>query len=214
MIRTMNIGIFDTGLGGQLVARKLRKLLPEHSYIVVNDLENAPYGNKSQPEIMNLTFRAIQPIIDCDIIVIACNTATAAAIDSLRKKYPNKHFVGFEPMIKPAAQISKTSHITLLATRATKNSKRLNSLIHLHAKDLTIDMPDADTWAKSIDEGLADLIDLAEVASSVDSDSDVIILGCTHYIALEEKLKRLFPDCQVIEPTDAVSRQVKKTLSA
>ena len=102
----MRIGIFDTGHGGVLVAQRLRKLLPQHDYLVADDKEWMPYGNRSPMAIAHLTDKAIQPLLanKCDVIVLACNTATAAAIDYLRQRYPDQQFVGYEPMVKPAAK--------------------------------------------------------------------------------------------------------------
>lgn len=129
----MKIGIFDTGTGGKLVAKRLKKLLPQHSYITAIDREHAPYGNRLPEEIITLTDAAIQPLLSCDIIVIACNTATTNAIGSLRQRYTDVCFMGFEPMIKSAVILTKSHHITMLATNATKHSQRLRALISEYA---------------------------------------------------------------------------------
>ena len=132
----MKIGIFDTGTGGKLVAKRLKKLLPQHSYITAIDREHAPYGNRSPEEIITLTDAAIQPLLSCDIIVLACNTATTNAIGSLRQRYTDVCFMGFEPMIKSAVILTKSHHITMLATNATKHSQRLRALISEYATGL------------------------------------------------------------------------------
>lgn len=204
----MKIGIFDTGTGGKLVAKRLKKLLPQHLYITAIDREHAPYGNRSPEEIIALTDAAIQPILSCDIIVIACNTATTNAISSLRQRYPDVCFIGFEPMIKPAATLTKSRHVTLLATNATKHSQRLLALISEYATGVRIDTPDTRAWAQMIDQGLADDIPLNEVSASVVEGSDVIILGCTHYLALEERLRHQFPHCLIIEPTANIAKRI------
>lgn len=208
----MNIGVFDSGSGGRFVADKLRRLLPYHSYIVVDDAKNAPYGERSSDDIRNLTQVAIQPLIQsCPLIVIACNTATVSAIDLLRKQYPSTIFVGFEPMIKPAAKTSASGHITLLATRATAYSSRTNQLIKLYARDHIVDIPDTSGWASLIDHGSIDDINLHEVERSVnENNSDVIIIGCTHYIALQPRLEKL--GATVLEPTDAIVQRIKKLI--
>lgn len=204
----MKIGIFDTGTGGELVAKRLKKLLPQHSYITAIDREHAPYGNRSPEEIIMLTNAAIQPLLSCDIIVLACNTATTIAIQPLRQHYPSVRFVGFEPMVKPAAALTKSRHITLLATNATKQSQRLRALIDQYASDVHIDTPDTSTWAYMIDQGLTSDIVLNEVATSVAHGSDIIILGCTHYLALEERLRHQFPHCLIIEPTANIAKRI------
>lgn len=204
----MKIGIFDTGTGGKLVAKRLEKLLPQHLYITAIDREHAPYGNRSLEEIIALTDAAIQPLLSCDIIVIACNTATTNAISSLRQRYPDVCFIGFEPMIKSAAALTKSYHITLLATNATKHSQRLRALISEYATGVRIDTPDTRAWAQMIDQGLADDIILDEVSTSVADGSDVIVLGCTHYLALKRRLQRLFPQCRILEPTAIIAKRI------
>lgn len=210
----MKLGIFDSGRGGELVARKLRDLLPEYEYIVVNDLEHAPYGERSYEEIQELTEAAIQPLLTCSIIVIACNTATAGAVDYLRKKYPDKIFVGFEPMIKPAANATESKHVTLLATQATAYSPRTEQLIADYAPNIVIDRPTTFGWAKAVDENTTQDISFSGVEKSVANGSDTIIIGCTHYIALVPRLTKQFPQLTILEPTEAVANQISKVISS
>ena len=201
----MKIGIFDTGTGGELVAKRLKELLPQHSYIMAIDREHAPYGNRSPEEIIALTNAAIQPLLSCDIIILACNTATTNALKQLQQLYPDVRFIGFEPMIKSAAASTRSHRITLLATNATKQSQRLRTLISDYASDIRIDAPDTRAWAR---KGLAGDIALDEVSASVAGSSDVIILGCTHYLALEKQLQSLFPYCRILEPTASIAKQI------
>lgn len=204
----MKIGVFDTGTGGELVAKRLKKLLPQHSYITAIDREHAPYGNRSSEEIITLTNTAIQPLLSCSIIILACNTATTIAIQPLRQRYSDVRFIGFEPMIKPAATLTKSRHITLLATNATKHSQRLRALISEYATGVRIDTPDTRAWAQMIDQGLADDIVPDEVSASVADGSDVIVLGCTHYLAIKRRLQRLFPQCRILEPTAIIAKRI------
>lgn len=204
----MKIGIFDTGTSGELVAKRLKELLPQHSYIMAIDREHAPYGNRSPEEIIALTNAAIQPLLSCDIIILACNTATTNALKQLQQLYPDVRFIGFEPMIKSAAASTRSHRITLLATNATKQSQRLRTLISDYASDIRIDAPDTRAWARMIDQGLAGDIALDEVSASVAGGSDVIILGCTHYLALEKQLQSLFPYCRILEPTASIAKQI------
>lgn len=206
------IGVFDTGAGGRLVASRLKKLLPNCDFLVVDDAANAPYGNRSESEIICLVDAAIQPLLDCKYIIIACNTATVAAIKSLRQKYPNHIFIGFEPMIKPAVAVSKNKHIILLATDSTKRSLRLSELIGLYAPDFQIDTPNTRDWAKKIDANMANEISFDEVAASVAGGSDVIIIGCTHYLALVEHLRARFEDVAILEPAKAVAKYLEKII--
>ena len=208
----MKIGVFDSGRGGEFIAEGLRKLLPEHEFIVVNDREHVPYGSREDNEIIELTTKAIQPLLEarCPIIVIACNTATMAAIISLRVQFPRTKFVGIEPMVKPAATISKTHHATVLATPLTLKSNRYQHLLREYASELTIDQPNAAGWAAAIESGKADTISFDEVAESVASGSDTLILACTHYITLKNRLQARFPGVNILEPTEAIARQVMR----
>lgn len=188
---------------------KLQNLLPHHTYSTINDSNHAPYGERGYDDIRQLTIRAIQPILNHDLVVLACNTATAAAIDYLRITYPNKTFVGFEPMIKPASSVSKTKHITLLATQATAHSKRTKQLVDSYAPDFKIDYINTYNWAHMIDTERVDSIDLKDVEDSVSSGSDTLIIGCTHYIALIPRLSEMFPNLNILEPTEAVARRIE-----
>lgn len=208
----MKIGVFDSGRGGEFIAEGLQKLLPEHEFIVVNDREHVPYGSRDDSEIIELTTKAIQPLLEvhCPIIIIACNTATMAAITTLREQFPKVKFVGIEPMVKPAAAISQTHHATVLATPLTLKSERYQHLLHEYAGKLVIDQPNAAGWAAAIEHGEAEAISFDEVAESVASGSDTLILACTHYITLKNRLQARFPGVTILEPTEAIARQVTR----
>lgn len=208
----MKIGIFDSGRGGEFIAEGLQKLLPEHEFIVVNDREHVPYGSRKDSEIIELTTKAIQPLLEayCPIIVIACNTATMAAIVSLRTQFPAVKFVGIEPMVKPAAAISHAHHATVLATPLTLKSSRYQHLLREYGSELIIDQPNAAGWAAAIERGEADTVSFDEVATSVANGSDTLILACTHYITLKSRLQAHFPGINILEPTEAISRQITR----
>ena len=208
----MKIGVFDSGRGGEFIAEGLQKLLPEHEFIVVNDRKHVPYGSREDSKIIELTTKAIQPLLDaaCPIIVIACNTATMAAITTLRELFPRVKFVGIEPMVKPAAEVSATRHATVLATPLTLKSNRYQHLLREYGSELTIDQPNAAGWAAAIEHGEADKISFEEVAASVANGSDTLILACTHYITLKSRLHSRFPSVNILEPTEAIARQVTR----
>lgn len=208
----MKIGVFDSGRGGEFIVAGLQKLLLNHEFIVVNDHEHVPYGSREDAEIIALTSNAIQPLIDagCPIIVIACNTATMAAIAALRSKFPTVRFVGTEPMIKPAGALSKSRRVTVLATPLTLQSERYKHLVREYATDLTIDQPSASGWAAAIEADRVDSISFGKVAESVASGSDTIILACTHYLVLENALQRLFPQTTILEPTEPIAKQITR----
>jgi glutamate racemase len=208
----MKIGIFDSGRGGEFIAEGLRNLLPEHEFIVVNDREHVPYGSREDSEIIELTTKAIQPLLEarCPIVVIACNTATMAAISTLRELSPRVKFIGIEPMVKPAAEISATHHATVLATPLTLKSNRYQHLLREYGSELTIDQPNAAGWAAAIEHDKANTISFDEVTASVASGSDTLILACTHYITLKNRLQTRFPGINILEPTEAIARQITR----
>ena len=109
----MKIGVFDSGIGGKAIANAMHLEFPDAEIHVIDDRKNLPYGNKSAGEIIRLTDLAIQPLLSdkCDVIIIACNSATTAAIDTLRERYPAQFFIGIEPMIKTAAKKIGRAHV-------------------------------------------------------------------------------------------------------
>ena len=206
----MNIGVFDSGRGGEFIAEGLKKLLPEHEYIVVNDREHVPYGSRTTGEVTALTDSAIQPLLDasCEIIVIACNTATMAAITTLRATYPATKFVGIEPMLKPAAAMSQTAHIAVLATPLTLQSKRYRQLVADYTNGVKVSEPNTAGWATAIEHNTPSQISFVELQELITAGCDILVLACTHYLALHSLLAHEFPHVQVLEPTEAIARQV------
>lgn len=209
----MNIGVFDSGRGGGFIAQRLRQLLPEHRYIVANDSEHVPYGTRSQAEILQLTDQAIQPLItQCTIIVIACNTITTTAIRTLRTRYPHIQFIGLEPMLKPASGLTRTGHIIVLGTPATLHSQRYHELKKLYIGTLTVDEPATGNWPRLIEDGHEQAIDLDVVSKSIKDGADIVVLACTHYLALIPRLQHI-PDVTILEPSEAIARRIQQLLA-
>lgn len=213
----MKLGIFDSGIGGEAIAASLRLSFPEAEIVVVNDKENVPYGDKTQSEVYTLTNAAIQPLLEitCDVIILACNTATAIAIEQLRTAYPNQKFIGIEPMIKPAAQQTKTNIVAVCATPATLASRRYNQLVQRYGSHLQILEPDCSEWAYLIENNL---INRSHIEATIDDicerGADVIVLGCTHYHWIKNLITEVAADRAVIlEPSDAIGRRVQKLLN-
>jgi glutamate racemase len=214
----MKLGIFDSGIGGDAIAASLRVSLPRAQIITVNDRKNVPYGNKTPGEVIELTKAAIQPLLasSCDIIILACNTASAIAIETLRAHYPQQKFIGIEPMIKPAAHLTKTKVIAVCATPATLASPRYHDLVARYGAHLTILEPDCSTWAYMIEN---DQVNHQEIERVIDDmchkGADVIVLGCTHYHWIKEVIVQLANgQATVIEPSEAIGRQVQRLLGS
>lgn len=213
----MKLGIFDSGIGGEAVAAALRITFPHAEILTINDRKNVPYGDKSPAQVVTLTDTAIQPLLtaQCDVIILACNTATALAIKTLRDRYPEQLFIGIEPMIKTAATITTSSIIGVCATPATLGSERYKTLISTHARHLEILEPDCSEWAYLIENNTINRSHVeATIAELCDRGADVIVLGCTHYHWIKELITELAAGrAQIIEPSEAIGRRVRTLLS-
>ena len=216
------IGIFDSGSGGLSVYREIVKLLPEERYTYFADNAHCPYGEKTA-EYIRERGRAITEILlgmGADIIVVACNTATAAAISTLRAEYPGIPFIGMEPAVKPAALGTKSGVIGILATAGTlKGSKYLKTKGRFE-DDVRI--------VEHVGEGFVELVEngilegpvayetvRASLQPLLDQGADRIVLGCTHYPFLRPVIEAIAgPDVQVIDPAPAVARQTVRILEA
>ncbi len=212
----MKIGVFDSGIGGEKVAYDLQVHFPDAKIITVSDREHLPYGSKSEAEITALTHAAIQPLLSeqCDTIVIACNTATSVALTSLRLTYPEQKFIGIEPMIKPAATMTKTGVICVCATPATLASERYSNLKNTFATDITVIEPNCSTWASLIEtSSLDEELVRQQIIDCLDRDSDIIILGCTHYHWIKELIESIAKDrAIVLEPTSAIAARISSLI--
>ena len=212
----MKLGVFDSGIGGEAVAKALQETFPDAIMLVVNDKSNVPYGDKTPTEVITLTDVAIQPLLaaSCDVIILACNTATAAAIETLRAKYPNQKFIGIEPMIKTAASLTKTNTIAVCATPATLSSTRYNNLVAKYGTHLDIIEPDCSTWAYMIENNQLNHQIIKETVTNLcNRGADVIVLGCTHYHWIKDTIIDYTNGrATVIEPSEAIGRQVQQLL--
>ena len=213
----MKLGVFDSGIGGKAVARDLQVNFPDADVLYVDDHEHVPYGTKTRDKIFELTNAAIQPLLsaECDVIVLACNTATAAAIESLRALYPEQKFIGLEPMVKTASQLTKSGVVTICATPYTLQSDRYTNLKSRFAQNTTIFEPDCSDWASMIEHNAIDDTKIEQVVNqALQNDSDVIVLACTHYHWIKQRISELAGSgVTVIDPSEAIVRRVKQLLS-
>lgn len=213
----MKLGVFDSGIGGEAVAAALARQFPEATVLTANDKANVPYGSKSPATVVHLTDAAIQPLLaaDCDVIVLACNTATALAIETLRTTYPQQKFIGIEPMIKTAAARSRTHTIAVCATPATLVSDRYSALVRRYGAHLDIIEPDCSQWAYMIENNQ---LNQSHVAHTIDDacqrGADVIVLGCTHYHWIKDLISQIANGrAEVLEPSEAIGRRVQQLLA-
>ncbi len=218
------IGIFDSGVGGLSVLREIRKVLPGEECVYYADTANCPYGSKTRAFIIGRAVAITQLLLDrgCDIIVVACNTATAAAIATLRARFPVR-FVGIEPAVKPAALTSRTGTIGVLATASTLSSAKYRKMKEIYGDKVAI--------AEGVGQGFVELVAAGELTGPraeavvraslgplLEAGADRIALGCTHYPFLLPTLEKVaaayaVPDIRVIDPAVAVARQLAKVLA-
>ncbi|WP_313806570.1 glutamate racemase [Flavobacterium sp.] len=212
------IGIFDSGIGGTSIWKEIHKLLPHENTIYLADSKNAPYGQKSKEEIIALSIKNSEILIEkgCKMIVVACNTATTNAIKELRNRF-DIPFIGIEPAIKPAAHLSETETIGILATKGTINSELFNRAVETYS-DVKI--------VEQIGYGLVQLIEDGKMVSDemtqllkeylepmVEANIDYLVLGCTHYPYLIPQIKKIIPKhIKIIDSGEAVAKQTKKVL--
>ena len=212
------IGVFDSGVGGLAVLSRIHARLPGADTIYFADQAHAPYGSGS-PEFIVDRARSITETLasrGAEVIVVACNTATAAAIDTLRAEYNGLTFVGMEPAVKPAAAMTESNVIGVLATEGTLSADRYQTLASEHSDGITIVHRIGEGLAMDVERGAentsATLAKLEEHAAAFSrAGADVVVLGCTHYSFLARQLwdvsGRQFI---VIDPADAVARQVER----
>ena len=215
-----SIGIFDSGSGGLSVYRELVKLLPGERYLYYSDNAHCPYGEKTV-EYIRERAHVITDILlgmGADIIVVACNTATAAAIACLRADYPEVPFIGMEPAVKPAALGTQSGVIGVLATAGTlKGSKYLHTRGQ-YEDTVRIVEHVGEGFVELVENGILDGPEAEKTVSKslqplLDQGADIIVLGCTHYPFLQPVVERLAgPGVRVIDPAPAVARQTLHVL--
>lgn len=208
----MKLGVFDSGIGGEAVAASLRVAFPDAHIVTVNDRGNVPYGDKPPAQVRRITELALRPLLDgtCDVIILACNTATAFAIEYLRAQYPSQQFIGIEPMIKPAAALTRTGIIAVCATPGTLASARYARLVQRYGSSLRILTPDCHEWAYWIEHNQLHRQHIADTINMVCAQgADVIVLGCTHYHWIKELITELAAGrAVVLEPSEAIGDRV------
>jgi len=211
------IGIFDSGIGGISILKKINKILPNENIIYLADNKNCPYGNKSISNIIKLSLKNTSTLIqmNCKAIVIACNTATTNAIKEIRNSF-SVPIIGIEPAIKPAINNTKTNKIGVLATEKTLTSTHFNRTSNRFSNKVEI-----------YEQIGYDLVNLIESGNSketktllksylekmVKSNIDQLVLGCTHYHFLIPIIKKIIPkNINIQDPNEAIVRQIEKIL--
>ncbi|HUN22498.1 MAG TPA: glutamate racemase [Anaerolineales bacterium] len=216
------IGIFDSGLGGLSVLRELVRLLPNERFVYLADQARVPYGSRKLNELRIISQQAVEFLmgLDSKLIVIACNTASAAALRPLREQFLGFPFVGMEPALKPAVTQSKGKKVGVLATPATFQGELFANLLEKYTEQAQIYSQACPGWVELVEDGLADSPTAEQKVREVvepllREGVDTLVLGCTHYPFLLSTLRKVVsPETLVIDPSPAVAQQTVRRLDA
>ena len=213
------IGIFDSGIGGLTVLRHIRSLLPHESLSYVADRGFIPYGNKTDAFIYSRAHSITDFLIknSAKAVVVACNTATAAAIHQLRQQF-DLPIIGMEPGVKPAIQVSRNGNVGVLATAGTLGSVKFKDLIERHANGADVFIKPCHGWVEHIEAGdlneseTMNMIE-ATLGPLLEKRVDTLVLGCTHYPFLTQQIQKLAgEEIDIVDTGYAVATQLKRRL--
>lgn len=211
------IGVFDSGVGGLSVWKEIIRILPQLPTHYFADQKNVPYGVRSPEDIQELSARVVEFLRQrgCRTIVVACNSASAAALQYLRGRFPDLRFVGMEPAIKPALSLTASGVIAVWATPATFKGGLYENTLRKYAQGALVVNQPCPGLVELIEEGAIDSHETRQLLSRFAQDSrnrgaDVLVLGCTHYPLVKHLIAELAPDCGIIDPAIAVALQVKR----
>ena len=215
------IGVFDSGLGGLSVWRVLQKRLASESLIFYGDGLRCPYGVRPAEEIRRFTEEAVEELLarGCKLIVIACNTATAVAIEYLRSRYPDIPFVGLEPAVKPAALSTQTGVVAVLATRRSLEGELFRRTSARYASQARIIPAEGVGFVELVEQSReqgpeAESVVAQVVEPLIAEGADRLVLGCTHYPFLRATIERVVGDraVEIVDSSEAIERRVEQLL--
>lgn len=212
------IGMFDSGVGGLSVLRHLRRIMPAIDIQYVADRERAPYGHRPLEEVKRFSCEIASHLLSqgADMVVVACNSASAAALHELRAMHPEVPFVGMEPAVKPAASMTQTNTVGVLTTAATFQGELFASVVDRFATDVSVVTEVCDGWVEAVENGHVDGPDIDDLIAGpvrrlTDQGADTLVLGCTHYPFLTTAIRRVAgPRVRILDPGPAVARQARR----
>lgn len=215
------IGFFDSGVGGISVLKQAVKILPNEDYIYFGDSKNAPYGTRTVGEVKELTFRAVDFLIGKDVkaVVIACNTATSAAIAALREEYKGMPVIGIEPALKPAVECGRKGKILIMATPMTLEERKFGDLLSNYNDFADIEPLPCAGLVELIENGIMEGKELnlylsEKLAKYKSDDIAAVVLGCTHYPFIKKELYRIIDNSiPVVDGSLGTAKQLKRELS-
>lgn len=213
------IGVFDSGVGGLSILRALKRELPREDFVYFSDAGHAPYGEKGEAFVSERSLAIAVDLLErhrIKALVVACNTATAAAVHLLRARHSQLPVVGVEPALKPAAALTRTGRVAVLATRGTLASAKFRALRDSLQGQAEFLLVPCDGLAAAIEaDDRARVEALCRQYTRFPGEVDTVVLGCTHYpFATEVFRKLLGPDVQLVETGEPVARQTRRLLAA
>ena len=219
-MRNSPIGIFDSGVGGLTIYEEIHRLLPDENIIYLADSKNAPYGEKSKEEIINISVKNTEFLLShgCKLIVVACNTASTNAVKYLRDHYAVP-FIRVQPAIKPAAVNSKTKVVGILATKSTLKSELLFETSQRFAQGVEVVEKVGEGLVNLIESGKMHSVEMTELLNRhiqpmLEKDIDHLVLGCTHYPFLTDQIQEIVGDkVTILDSGEAIARQTKVILN-
>ncbi len=214
------VGIFDSGVGGLSVLRAIRQQLPNESVLYFGDQVHVPYGRRQLTEVRKFSEAITRFLLEqgAKLIVVACNTASAAALQSLRRAFPDVFFVGMEPAVKPAAENTRSGVVGVLATPTTFQGALYASVVERFASNVTLLQDNCPGLVEQIERGALDDSETRTILESalhpmLDRGIDTVVLGCTHYPFVIPLIREIVgQNVRVIDPAPAVARQVARIL--
>ena len=214
------IAVFDSGVGGISVLRQLRKIMPEEKYIYYGDSANAPYGSRPTEEVRQLTLVVAEKLTTeypVKALVVACNTATAAAIRTLRQTYPDLIVVGIEPAVKLAADNCPGGQLGVLATEVTLREEKFDNLVHRVEENCTVYKIPAPGVVNLIEAGKNDSPEMMELLEKLLAPYvgklDALVLGCTHYPFVSRNIAAVMgPRTKILHGGKGTAKETKRRL--
>ncbi len=213
------IAVFDSGVGGVSVLRELRRLMPRENYYYFGDSANAPYGLKTTQQVRDLTQAAAKKLFSkgAKCLVVACNTATAAAIESLRSTYPDRIIVGIEPALKLAADRHPHGTIGIMATDVTLREKKLSQLLERYSQDCTVIRLPSPGIVELVESGKADSGEAMELIQKELGPYapilDALVLGCTHYPFMKNAIRSVVGDqVELLDGGEGTAKETQRRL--
>ena len=221
MMNNNPIGVYDSGFGGLSVWRELYRALPEESIIYLGDGKNCPYGQKPAEEIRHLATKSVQELLSrgCKMIVVACNTATAAAIEHLRAMFPDLPFVGLEPAVKPACKSTRSGVVGVIATERSLKSEKFLATLAKYGEGVEVIKAVGEGFVEAVEANAENCASTEQVVRAVvepiiDRGADVLVLGCTHYPFLKDVIAKVVGErnVEIIDSGEAVEKRVESLL--